>query len=361
MSQILDEQIVGEVTDAVRARLGEWVSGAELAESTPTLRKYPHSFMLRYPLRGSRDVPALLVKFVRKDGMKALAEAVSAVELRARAKGEFDILLRTAQLIEAANDPGCSALRPFAYLEQWNVMVMPEIPGGRLKDFYLRTAIGLRNSAAWEELLNLLRYSGRWLRIYHTLPEGPKFERFPKDKFMGLVEERLQAIHKYSHSKIDVNPVRNAFLECMPRVEESQVEVSYRHGDFTFSNILVTNTGRACAIDMSKNQMDPIYLDLGYLIIDPSMRMVNALSGGLYATKAGLERCRQAIVDGYFGSSDYNRSALAICCAFAALNKWSADEKKYHFNRSSGRVGKILLQLARPYFRNQVYSYLSEI
>ena len=359
--QFQDQQIVDAITSVVRSELKGWVGDASLVEEAPALRKYPHSFMLRYPLRGTADVPALLVKFVRKDGMRSLSECIAALELRPRAKGEFEILLRTAQLFDAAQDPGCHALRPYAYLEPWNVIVMPEIPGNRLKDFYLRSSIALRQSGAWDELLKLVRCSARWLRIYHTLPDGPKSETFPRDKFIDLVEERLQALEKYSRSNVDTASIRNAFMERLPLVEQTQVEVSYRHGDFTFSNVLITHNGRACAIDMSKNQMDPIYLDLAYMIIDPSMRMVNALSGGFYASPANLERCRQAVVEGYFGKAEYNRSALAICCAFAALNKWSADEKKYNFNRSSRQLWRLLLQRVRPYFRRQVEAYLSEV
>ena len=341
-------EIIAEITADVKQRVPDWLGDtARLATLSPELTQYPNSYIARYQVHVDGDVKTLLVKVPSKPHVTTLSEALSRKDARSRAREQYAAALTVWKAIAEENDATCLAVKPFAHLYNWNAVVMEEVNGKMLKVFLVRPAIAFRLPNAWKKLRQVLNNSARWLRVIHQRIGRPRISPIGIDDLANEIQEELSALQMHSKGQVNIEPLRQQFSELLNAVSNSTVPTALLHDDFQYSNILISSSGSACALDSSFSRRGPVYSDVATLLVDPETRLVQLLSFGLFLPRRRIIQLRELVLESYFQDSPINQLSLKLYCALAILHKWTVDERLF----SSGGVKQLLSPLLIPVIR----------
>jgi hypothetical protein len=363
MSEILTKDtsaIVAEITADVKQRIPDWFGDtAELSSSLPELNQYPNSYIARYQVHVDGDEKTLLVKVPSKPYVLTLSEALSRKDARSRAREQYAAALRVWKAIAEENDERCLAVKPFAHLYDWNAVAMEEVDGKMLKVFLLRPAIAFRLPGAWRKLRRVLYNSTRWLRIVHQRIGNPRTSSIKIDDLKSQIEEELIALRRYSKERVNIDTYRQKLYELLGAVSNSSVPTALLHDDFQYSNILISSSGSACALDSSFSRRGAVYSDVATLLVDPETRLVQLLSFGLFLSKQRIVQLRELVLESYFQDSPINQLSLKLYCALAILHKWTVDEKRFSSGGLQQLLSPLLIPVIRFNFKRILKPYLS--
>ena len=364
MSEMLNNkdtsEILAEITMEVERRVPDWLGDtAKLATPSPELKQYPNSYIARYQVHVNGDVKTLLVKVPSKPHIKSLSEALSRDDSQSRAREQYAAAMTVWNAIAEENDKTCLAVKPFAHLYNWNAVVMEEVDGKMLKAFLLRPAIVFRLPKAWKELRQVLCNSVRWLRVVHHRIGKPQTTSINVGDLKNQIEDELIALQQYSKEQINIEPFRQKIYELLAVVSNSTVPTALLHDDFQYSNILISSSGSACALDSSFSHRGPVYSDIATLLVDPETRLVQLLSFGLFLPKQGVIQLRELVLESYFQDSPINQLSLKLYCALAILHKWIVNEKRFSSGGIKQLLSPLLLPIIRYRFKRVLKPYLS--
>ena len=351
--------IIDEIRDCLAPQICKWFGGgASLEPGDPELRLHAHSIFLRFPVGNSGSVQAVLVKLPRRPEWRTLQEAVSSDKLREAAREEYEILCSAWQAFTPHDTPGCCAIRPLAYLGQWNAIVTCELEARPLRDLLLRPQIALGGAQAWRELEQAVRRSALWLRVFHQRGGSLGTASFPKAEIEAEIETEIERLQAVTSNGCSVEPMRKALHLALAAVPPREVPVARLHFDYQCTNILTTPDGRIAAVDGRLRRHGPVYADLSTLITDPVTRKAQILSNGLFLRRGLIARYEGFVLQSYFESQPIPNQALALYCALAVLRKWAFDERK--ITRLSGPKRPLawaVRPLARHYLEAAVLRY----
>jgi hypothetical protein len=343
---------VNEITATLAARVGEWFgAGAVSDAASAQLRLYPNSFLLRLRVRVRNDQPVLLVKIPRKPAHQSIDEALKNDYLREHTRAYFDFMLAAWNAFEQADAPGCFAIRPLGYFEQWNAIVMLEAQGRPLKDMLV-----LGRPPQTREFQGHLANAARWVRIFHERIGEMNVQTFSRAEIEAALDAVLDDLAKYSRGRVNTASIRTSLLASVS--DGWRVPVARTHDDYHYSNVLVSPEGRVCGLDARRRTVrNPIYADLATLLLDPATRVASILTGGLLLPRRFFERSRQSILDGYFAAEPHDASILDFYCAMVALDKWMINERRLAAGRARF-AGIVLRPWVRWYFSSLLRRYL---
>lgn len=353
-------EIFAEITADIKLRIPAWYGNdAVLDDSSIELRKYQNSFIARYVIHENGSSSTLLVKIPSKPYVQSLSEALSRKDTRPRAREQYAAALAVWRAIEAEKDEKCMAVKPLEYLYDWNAIAMTEVKGNMLKTFLLRPTMVFRLSNDWRELEEYLYHSVHWLKIVHQKVGKPKNSLLPVDDIKKQVEEDLAALEANSKGQVNINPLRELFFKVLERIFNSTVPTVLLHDDFQYSNILISSTGSACALDSAFSRRGPVYSDLATLLIDPETRLAQVLTFGLFFSKRKLAQLQAMVIESYFQDSPLNLISLKLYCALAILHKWAVDEKLFSSGGIKQTFSTVFIPILRYNFRRILNSYLT--
>jgi len=357
MNGASDQTVVNSIAGVLEKRIHEWYGESAVLDSNSfSLRRYPYSFFIGFPIKTSTGDQTLLVKIHRKPNIATLAEALTTNRLRELARNEYEMSQMIWRVFEEENSPDCQAVQYLDHLEEWNALLMREVKGKMLKEYLLHPSLAVRSPKAMEQLLSFLSSAAHWLRIFHRRISGLQTAVFPVEEAGQWMKEVLSKLQLNSNGQVDVAPYQRALERTLESLRALTISIGLLHSDFHFSNILITSEGSACVLDYSLNYRGPIYFDLATLLIDPQTRKAQILTGGWFLTSRFVQTCRQSILNSYFGSESYSENVLNFYCALAVLNKWSADEADFAIR--PGVVNSLLAQMTRRYYAELLPLYL---
>lgn len=364
MSEMLNtkdtSEILAEITAEVERRVPDWFGDAsKLATSFPELIQYPNSYIARYQVHVDGDLKTLLVKVPSKPYVASLSEALSRKDSRSRAREQYAAALTVWNAIADENDERCLAVKPYAHLYDWNAVVMEEVNGKMLKLFLLRPAIAFRLPKAWKELRQVLYNSARWLRVVHQRVGKLQTASILIDDLKSQIDEELTALQQNSREQIDTRPLRQKLNELLGVISNSTVPTALLHDDFQYSNILISSSGSACALDSSFSRRGSVYSDIASLLVDPETRLMQLLSFGMFLPKHRIVQLRDLVLESYFQDSPINQLSLKLYCALAILHKWTVDEKRFSSGGIKQLLSPLLVPVIRYNFRRILKPYLS--
>lgn len=353
-----NQVVISSLANYLVPHITEWYGeSAAIDSESITLRTYPYSFFIRFPVKTSIGTETLLVKIHRKPRIDTLTKALTTERLRKLARDEYKISQAIWQAFAEENSPLCIPVQYLGFIEKWNALLMRQVEGKMLKKYLLRPSIALRNPKSLALLEKYLLLSTHWLNILHRRVSGLQIVPFPVENARLLMEEVLSKLRERSNGQVDIKPFRAALELQLEGMRDLRVPLGLLHTDFHYSNILVTLDGRVCVLDYALNYYGPIYFDLATILIDPETRELQILTGGRFITPDFIQSCKRLILNAYFNGEPYLENVLNFYCVLAILNKWSTDEEGLS-NSCRKVMSPILSRIIRRYYAKLVLQYL---
>ena len=355
-----DQAIIGEITNKIRASLGEWYGhGARLNTSAPEIRTYQYCFMLRYLVAiSATQQKAILVKIRRNPKMDSLHQAIQS-DIHQTMIVEYQTLeFLYDRLRSAGKDFG--AIRPLLFMQKYFAILMEEYPSRTMTQLMENQR---SNKVDWEssELRDAARKTGRWLYYFHhhinTATERPYTGRDILEEMQPYAEK----IETSSQGRVRARPILDAFGSKLQTLPIERVLFSQCHLDMTTNNVLYSEAGKVCIIDM-KNRSAPVYADLGLILTYPETSKAQIFSGGMHYAETLLQKYRSEIITGYFDREPGNEALVRVYSALKVVDKWSMYEELMGRYKGLKRALSIPAgPLVSAYFQKLLKKHLAQI
>jgi serine/threonine protein kinase len=349
-----DALVIQDITDRILRRMGEWYgSASELSSRTPEIRSYTNSFLLRYDVRTQVGNKTILVKIRRNPKMESLVQAIHAREIHANIPDEYKTLKFVYERIGDGH-ANFTAIRSLAYFEDYFAIVMEEFPSRSIRQLLYEQ----KKNGHSSELLNSARKAGQLLRFFHERVYAIVETPYRESEILADVESYAARLERYTGGRVHARSIMDAFGQTLARHELRSIPFSAAHQDMTSDNVLYSNDGRVCLIDI-KTKPAPIYSDLALLLVHPQTFRDQIFRGGRYFAPELLQEYRQAILAGYFGEQRIDHFLVNIFCAFRILDKWTMHAELLHRYRGLKRLfTRPLAPIVSAEFRRVMSSYL---
>lgn len=355
-----DQPLVHDLVDFITTQLPVWYGvDAALDLHQLSLQRFPYSFFLSIPVIGGAERHTLLIKIKRQPDVQNLSDAIEIERLKTPAMQEFAMIEKIWTFFSDGSVSGCTAVRPLAYLEKWNAILMEKFEGRALKHFFLEKEILFRSRQKQQVLKEFVAASARWLRAFREHVSVVEFVPFPEEAIGEDIAESLARLEKYAGAHVDVNFYRRRFKNAMKQIAYLDVPFGLVHDDYHYSNILVNDNGEICVIDHAGNYRTCAYVDLATLITDPQTRTRQIMTNGFYIPSAFVAELREIVLQNYFAEDDYPLEVIDFFSAVAILNKWSEGLARFSLQRGSPPV--FLLKWTEKYFSKYLNEYLSYV
>ncbi|MBI5944544.1 MAG: hypothetical protein HY864_09260 [Chloroflexi bacterium] len=354
-----DPPIIEFIAQTINEHLTEWYQeepGLTLAQ--PSIHCYSNCFMLSFPLtRPGREKKNLLVKIRRHPKMKTINQAVLKQDLHIKIPTEFkELILLHDFFKDQKNNLG--AIRPLFYIEQYHAIIMEEFESRNLRQLLMewRTILGLKDNLNY--LLDAAELTGQWLYQFHHKMQKYHEVRNPLQPIVEEINGLIERLDTASLHPQMAQSVRSEFLKRMPLIRPETIPYTNIHGDMTCDNVLYSNDGRVCMVDI-KLQSAPIYSDIGLIMIHPDTFMPQIFSLGFFFRGRVIRAYRASFLRGYFGGREFDAALVNLYCAIKLLDKWVM----YENIMNKAKSGKYLLSipaapLLRFYFKSKIMKYL---
>ena len=176
------------------------------------------------------------------------------------------------------------------------------------------------------ELVDAATKTGRWLYYFHHHIHVPVEKQYTTIDILHDVQEYAIRLERASHGRVRAQTLVNAFSRKLKNIELDSMRFSQSHADMTCDNVLYSDDGRVCVIDI-KTRLAPIYSDLGLILTHPETFKPQIFSGGSYLPESILKEYRAAILAGYFENEPQDATMVQIYSAIKVLDKWAMYEE----------------------------------
>ena len=288
------------VTDAIERLIPDWYGPDARLQSKPPMRRRLWSIHFSPTIAGSDGAVDLIVKIPLWTEAPDLRRALEAGPQPAT-RAEYEMLSRIEAMVARVADPGLTAVRRVAYIEEINAVVME-----RLDSRTFRELTGSRRIAAGHAV-------GVWARGFHD-EIGSAVDGALKSSDLAPeiddIEERAAALPSALQGTIA--SIRGRAIELLG----CPVRRAVTHGDLGPSNILVTPDDRVAVIDPNLVPA-PVEADLAKLAVavrTPRARLLTGIPVG-----NTVHPVEEAVLSGYGDVSD---EIYGLCRRIAAARRW---------------------------------------
>lgn len=353
-----DAQLIATFTDRIDQSVGEWHGrSSSLVTRTPEIRCYTNSFLLRYEVATSTGPKAVLLKIRRKPKMDSLAQAIQARELHTNIEDEYNSLRYVFERIGSRHEH-FTAIRPLAYFEEYFAIVMEELPSRSLRQLLHRHRGGINLGSNSIDLKLIAQRAGELLHFFHERVHSTETCLYSVADILADVEPYVVRLQRDTRGHIQAQSILDAFAERLSTRDIQSIPYTKAHQDLTCDNVLYSNDGRVCLIDI-KTKPAPIYSDLALLLIHPETFRNQIFRGGNYFSEQFIKGYQDSILKGYFAESPVDRFLVSIYCAIRILDKWSMHQELFHRYKGLKRVlTRPLSPLVTSYFQRRLNHYL---
>lgn len=284
-------------------------------------------------LIGPPDAPALAIKEYRSEIVKNSAAHTQYNGLlfavgHPSHEGSQEEHMRTGETSAVS----VSAVRPFAYLPQYNAIVMEWVNAPSL------ASIIVKNQPT--ELNHSILSAARWLQGFHALSVSES-EQIDTEALLGRLRKRLSASARYKKNKLVCSAVQEIErLSATPLLAPH----AYLHGDFTPSNILIDTEGPV-GIDIWARRHAAVYEDIARMLI-----YLGSKGTGFWEHKAlvnDFDGLCQNFIAAYGATSEQLASdAFRFVLLYQTVRRWlvMADWAKYRHPPIAARAKRRRLE-----------------
>ncbi len=351
-----DKDLMGTFARRVNAGIGSWYGPASrLITNTAEIRCYKNSFVLRYKLATRAGNKGVLVKIRRNPKMTSLTQAVHASELHANIPKEYNTLRYVYERIGSGH-AHFSAIRPLDYWEDCFAIVMEEFPSRSLRQL-LQKERHKRNG----KVEAIARRSGELLRFFHQSVYSTEPCPYSVVDILADAETYALALEQHSGGRVRAQEILDAFGWKLSKMDIRSIAYTSAHQDLTCDNVLYSDAGKVCLIDI-KVKPAPLYSDLGLLLIHPHTFRDQIFRDGKYFSPEYLQSYRDSILKGYFTGSSIDENLINIYAAIRVLDKWTMHQELLYRYKGLKRVlTRPLSPLVSGYFQRLWKSYLQMV
>jgi hypothetical protein len=355
-----DQAILGEISNRIRASLHEWYGrGARLQAAQPEIRTYQYCFMLRYPVSVSQArQAAILVKVRRNPKMDSLHQAIES-DIHQNMRQEYQTLLFLYdRLGNAGEDFG--AIRPLLFFEKYFAILMEEYPSRTMRQLM---EVQRSSKTGWEAsaLKDAARKTGRWLYYFHQHINTAFENQYTGRDILQELQPYAEKIETFSQGRVRARPILDAFAGKLQSLAIERLSFSQCHLDMTTNNVLYSEQGRVCVIDL-KNRLAPVYADLGLILTYPETSKPQIFSGGTYYSESLLQKYRAEIIAGYFDREPGDEVLVRVYSALKVVDKWSMYEELMGRYKGLKRALSVpAAPLVSAYFQKLLKKHLERI
>jgi thiamine kinase-like enzyme len=320
-----DQTVISEVTNRIRSSLYTWYGhGARLNTVEPEIRSYQYSFMLRYVVSvSSTQQKAILVKIRRNPKMSSLQQAIQS-DIHQNMITEYQTLeFVYDRLANTSEDLG--AIRPLAFLQKFFAILMEEFPSHTLRQL-MDAQRSARRSWESSDMQDAARKTGRWLYAFHHRINSSFEKSYSGHDILQEIRPYAEKIETCSQGRIRAQPILEAFSEKLQKLRIDQMKFSQCHLDMTTNNVLYSEQGKICVIDI-KNRLAPVYVDLGQILTYPETSKPQIFSGGTLYAETMLQNYRAEIIAGYFDQDPGDETLVRVYGALKVVDKWAMYEE----------------------------------
>ena len=355
-----DGPIVLEITSAIRGSLNQWYgSEARLISPEPEIRTFQYCFMLRYAVSISAiQQKMILVKIRRNPKMDSIHQTLIA-SIHHNMPVEYKTL---EYLFENLADaiPDFSAIRPLMFLEKYSAIVMEEFPSKTMTQL-IREHRSSRTKWHSSQLKDAARKTGRWLYNFHHYINRSYEKPYTTADILEEARGSAERIEAATRGRVRARPILEQFEDRLANIHFDEVKFSQVHSDMTTNNVLYSDEGKVCIIDI-KNRTAPTYMDLGAILTYPETSKSQIFSAGRYYSEALLCKYRAEILAGYFEQEPGSEILARIFAAIKVLDKWRMYEELMGKYKGFKHILSIpIAPFISAYFRNLLKKYLERI
>jgi thiamine kinase-like enzyme len=358
-----DDSIIAELSQHIAGSVGIWYgSSAQLISQVPEVRRYRLSTMLAYKVQtGKNSIVTILAKIATRPDATTLDKAIFVERLRQLSQKEFVILNQVAGLITSASDkPKLTAVHPIAYLEQWNTIVVEELPSISAAHILVNPRFMLARSTDTKLLKHILYQAGTWLYLFHSMLGSSIEQRFEPQLLIAEIEGLLSKLQTIVQRQDGFDRLYRHFVRAAIACDQRPILVARSHGDFHLGNVLLDVNQRIAVIDVGGSTTDVIAVDIANMITELTIRRNQVVSYGLFIRQKKVREFQQAFLVGYFGKADVkNLAIIELYCVRFVLQKWLNHEME--FSKKSKwkyRINSVFQAIMRIYFYKLCFKYI---
>lgn len=320
-----DKAIIADITNHIKNNLNSWYGkGTFLDTEHPEIRSYRNSIMLIYPTtRSVGTKKTILVKIRRNPKMDSIWRALKA-DIHTNTPIEYSSLEFVFSYLKN-NKGDFGVIRPLDYMEKYRAIFMEEYPSRTLRDILIENRSS-KNGQGLSKLMDVATKTGRWLHYFHHNIHTPVKTPYTVKDMLELVQEYARRLEAASHGRVNAQNLMDVFSERSKNVHLESLPFSHTHADMTCDNVLYSEDGRVCIIDI-KTRKAPIYSDLGLILTHPETFKSQIFSGGAYLPESLLKGYRAAILSGYFENESGDATLVQLFSAIKVLDKWTMYEE----------------------------------
>jgi hypothetical protein len=346
-----DQAVIEQITSAILAHSDAWLPpGAFFPSEPPGIELHSWSIHVRYPGRDASGRPfALLLKIYRPQNAQTITDILHSTHSGDYGRLEYKILESVYQAVQGSDAGIFCAIKPLGYLEDWHAIVMEEFrPAPQPVRNLLAPRLLLNRDRDWQAVEAALQRMGRWLSLFHNQVGRSARAVVPFEQRKDSLRAPLRRLSNAMGPRFQAQPLEDALLDAIRRVDDPNLVVSLVHADFNCTNAMLCSDGRLLVLDFNDSRPGVIDQDLAHVIVELWTHRYQIFSGGLFIRPERLRRCVGALLKDYQAGPGWNRGWLHIFCARDMLDKWSYTEEQI---RSTGGVKGSLMRLLRPYLR----------
>lgn len=340
-----DKELMESITGRLRERVNDWYGNSASLAAFPEIRCYTNSFLLRYRVTAPKGNKAILVKIRRNPKMTSLSTAIRVPDIHVNIPDEYNTLKYVYPVIGEAH-PNFAAIRPLDYFEDYFAIVMEEFPSRSLRQLLQKQ----RNKENGE-LQMIARRAGELLRFFHEQVYSTTACPYSTDDILADAEVYALQLQQHSGGRISKRSILDTIAQKLSPLGITSVPYTSAHQDLTCDNVLYSEDGKVCLIDI-KVKPAPIYSDLGLLLIHPETFRNQIFRDGRYFSPQFLTRYRAWILKGYFASSAIDEGLVNVYAAIRVLDKWVMHQDLFYRYKGLKRVlTRPLSPLVTTYFQ----------
>jgi hypothetical protein len=341
------DEFQAALSSRVERDLPAWYGNQARLAGAPEFQERHWSFFFRYPIRISETRSAAILVKLRHIKQMTVAEAAVHAKMGREIREEYESLRQIESVFSSHADASLFAvIRPLAWYEDMNAIVMEEADIRTLKDLFHAPAMWIEGNAR-RRFETLLERAARWLRIYHDhfgqAAEGPLF---PKTLYEES-SERLSRIQA-ACPDIDLRFAKDLLDDLYRAHGQTSHPYNILHNNFSMSNVFITRNGKICSFD-PHNKPGPLYYDLAKFLIDLTTSNLQVITQGRMVPFSRLRAFNEAFLNGYFRGGSADRQALRLFYLLILLEKWGRHENIRL--QASGKM-KYLYLIGARYMQN---------
>jgi hypothetical protein len=203
--------------------------------------------------------------------------------------------------------------------------------------------------------------TGELLRFFHEYVSSTTDCPYSADKILTFAESYSSRLEHISHGRVKSQSLMHDFKQRIAGRDIRSIPSSGIHQDLTCDNVLYSESGKVCLIDINIKP-GPIYSDLALLLIHPQTFRNQIYRAGMYFSEHLLDAYRSGILEGYFGHIPIGGFFVNIFCAIRVLDKWTMHAQLLHQYKGLKRIAtRPLIPFVNAYFQSLLRRYLRAV